>query len=766
MKTFTHNIIGLTLLYFGTFDCVGSDFGQFPNKSDENFGLRTESIKGTDSDLSDDSLIAWPRLESSSQDQSPKKTAVKQLTVPVFGRDSVITRNPVNANKRRDVTNKNTLPPLPLNFGKFQKALNNKSPLKASTFTLNKIRRISVQKKRRYSFSISNDQRTHNISQSILCADAFSSANRTLSPEERDINEDQQQAVRVYLATRTSCGEVISEVSEVDEISLRGSNNGTTGRVNMSASLTELPLLDQFCTTAEFSNTFPSPICSNMSQCSESVDASLVNRQISLSESRSRENEMMVRSPDFYIRQSESCYSKYNSGLQNSLPGTEIDTINEYQVYPAQDKKKLKKSTSLLSLFEAARPKIPTWDLVLSSQLPMYQYVPPKRPLKIILTIDGGGSRGLIPLFYLREFNRILGCDLPVDMYVGTSVGAIIATAAITKQLEELHEQFERLVQQIFPSQKWWQLIEIIKSYCMMAFYGYKYPANGRAEAIRSFLTPEMEKTIQKNKLDKTIADLLIPFCSAKSHEMFLYKNYVETAFNLFDAIMASSAAPTYFPPHKFIGKDRYSYEGTDGGVYANHPGLIALMEALKRYPGAELLMISLGTGCCRTSGETTDKLSIISWASKSATLFMDLQRVLVNYSLREFALIFPEIFRYIRINPVLSDKICITDGTSSQFLKILEESARLSISHDGSAHIQFDAAIKAFEEVIGIRQKEEEEDVENLRPYINNPSPRLLHVVEQAENVLLLMEAKCITQNVALSLLSENVEGFGEKRH
>ncbi|MBR1735329.1 MAG: patatin-like phospholipase family protein [Alphaproteobacteria bacterium] len=313
----------------------------------------------------------------------------------------------------------------------------------------------------------------------------------------------------------------------------------------------------------------------------------------------------------------------------------------------------------------------------------------PKPPVKIILSIDGGGSRGIIPLFYVNELSRRLEKEfgnnirLPIDMYAGTSVGALIATATAMGKQHEVHERYFSIVNQIF-SYKWW------KWPFTKIFLGYTYEPDGRAAAIRELVTPENEKEIE--------SDLIIPFCSAKTHDIFKYRNYAnDKRFSLFDALMSSSAAPTYFPPHVFTGLDNEHYEGTDGGIFANHPGAIALDDAFIRYPGSRYIMISIGTGQASASGNTTKGRNLISWAQKISDLFMNLQSKKTDDTLISIAgNHHTETFRYIRINPTLDRDDYITDGTSTAHLERLEMIARQSIEPGGSEK-------RKFEEVFNI---------------------------------------------------------------
>ncbi|MEO1137607.1 MAG: patatin-like phospholipase family protein, partial [Pseudomonadota bacterium] len=64
------------------------------------------------------------------------------------------------------------------------------------------------------------------------------------------------------------------------------------------------------------------------------------------------------------------------------------------------------------------------------------------------------------------------------------------------------------------------------------------------------------------------------------------------------DAIMASSAAPTFFPPHKVESPDNsFAVTAIDGGVFLNDPAMAAVTEAMRLFPGDDLRVVSLGTG-------------------------------------------------------------------------------------------------------------------------------------------------------------------------
>jgi len=65
------------------------------------------------------------------------------------------------------------------------------------------------------------------------------------------------------------------------------------------------------------------------------------------------------------------------------------------------------------------------------------------------------------------------------------------------------------------------------------------------------------------------------------------------------DVARATSAAPTYFPPHRVAGTPEPDYYSlVDGGVFANNPGMCAYVDALAEIGASpEVVMVSLGAG-------------------------------------------------------------------------------------------------------------------------------------------------------------------------
>jgi patatin-like phospholipase/acyl hydrolase len=223
-----------------------------------------------------------------------------------------------------------------------------------------------------------------------------------------------------------------------------------------------------------------------------------------------------------------------------------------------------------------------------------------------ILSIDGGGTKGLYSMIILDEFEKkfcIPNNKLLSDyfhMICGTSVGSLIAVAISLKiPMSVIIEIFEKNATFVFPTGK--------KRCCFSQLFVNLY-YNIRQLSGDKYDVKEYKKILEIFTQDKTMKDvnnlLCIPsYCVSKSkncvfkNKKIEFENLDETDADvkLIDVILASSAAPTYFPPHK-IGEDYYA----DGGLWANNPSEVGVVESLKYYVGNgkeydEYALLSIG---------------------------------------------------------------------------------------------------------------------------------------------------------------------------
>jgi patatin-like phospholipase/acyl hydrolase len=218
-----------------------------------------------------------------------------------------------------------------------------------------------------------------------------------------------------------------------------------------------------------------------------------------------------------------------------------------------------------------------------------------------ILSIDGGGIRGIIPALVLAELERRTGKPVAklFDLVAGTSTGGILAvglTMPGTKRkpkysADDLVSLYEENGDDIFHRSKWHQIRAIGN------LAEEKYPSEG----IERVLAERFGKAL----LSEVLTNVLVTAYDIELRQPHFFKSdrarkYPDRNFHLADIARATSAAPTYFEPAQIrsqAGDDPVAL--VDGGVYANNPAACALVEAICTYGAAlsDMTFLSLGTG-------------------------------------------------------------------------------------------------------------------------------------------------------------------------
>lgn len=217
----------------------------------------------------------------------------------------------------------------------------------------------------------------------------------------------------------------------------------------------------------------------------------------------------------------------------------------------------------------------------------------PKDRLFRILTIDGGGIRGLFPAAYLAEIERrfLGGSSIAkhFDMVAGTSTGGIIALGlANGKSAKEIASIYTERGEHIFPKPK---------------------PVAGLWKRFRSLRSPKYDRlNLQKellrvfghDVLDSVKTRVVIPSFEGEYGEPFIYKTPHHPDYQkdrhkaLVDIAQHTAAAPSYFE-----AAENHGYQMLDGGIWANNPIMQALVDVLACYevPRENIRILSIGTG-------------------------------------------------------------------------------------------------------------------------------------------------------------------------
>ncbi|HCS6848123.1 TPA: patatin-like phospholipase family protein, partial [Escherichia coli] len=198
-----------------------------------------------------------------------------------------------------------------------------------------------------------------------------------------------------------------------------------------------------------------------------------------------------------------------------------------------------------------------------------------------ILSLNGGGARGMFTISVLSEIERILASKHPnqdikigdyFDLITGTSIGGILALGLATgKSARELERVFFDRANNIFP--KRWSLTNLLRSLCAPI-----YRSNPLRETIQEMIGAETTF----NDLTRRV---MIPAVNLSTGKPQFFKTPHNPDFTrdgplkLIDAALATSAAPTYFAPH--YCEDLRAYFA-DGGLVANNPSYIGLLEVFR----------------------------------------------------------------------------------------------------------------------------------------------------------------------------------------
>jgi len=257
----------------------------------------------------------------------------------------------------------------------------------------------------------------------------------------------------------------------------------------------------------------------------------------------------------------------------------------------------------------------------------------PVRPVRV-LTIDGGGIRGIIPalvLEYLETSTKRPTAQL-FDAIVGTSTGGILALGLTVPGIDgtpeyaasDLAGLFPRWGKRIFPSggraasgersvDSGDSSRESVGSAARtLGSVTGDNPNYGRNPGHTSAAFMDaLERYFGPVTLSQALLEVVVTSFDATNGRPFLFSRTAARArpemdFEMRVAARATSAAPTYLPQP--ITLDQVTaLELIDGGVWANNPVLLGYHEAVRiaaaRGLTAEnVLVVSLGTGLLQTN--------------------------------------------------------------------------------------------------------------------------------------------------------------------
>lgn len=317
-----------------------------------------------------------------------------------------------------------------------------------------------------------------------------------------------------------------------------------------------------------------------------------------------------------------------------------------------------------------------------------------RRRARLILAIDGGGIRGVIAARVLAYVEAELGRPVAelFDLIAGTSTGGILAlglacpavesgsgsgsggagAAAVTPRYSAavLAGLYRERGSDIFSRPWWWRLRSL------GGLLEERYSAKPLDGVLAEYFT------------GLRLADALLPvmvtgYDIAARQTLFLKSwHHQHGDVAMAAAARATSAAPSYFEPARLVVGGRVR-SVIDGGVVANSPSVSAYAEALVRFPGERIRVLSLG------SGELTQPLPLrqakgwgaLGWVAPLLDCLLDGSAKAADYQMRLFLKA-----DYLRLQVRLDGASDALDDASATNITALEGVAEQLIAAQGPA--------------------------------------------------------------------------------
>jgi len=330
-----------------------------------------------------------------------------------------------------------------------------------------------------------------------------------------------------------------------------------------------------------------------------------------------------------------------------------------------------------------------------------------------VLSIDGGGIRGILPGQILVRLEEILqshkkGARIAdyFDFVAGTSTGGILACLYMlpdsknkTRPLLTAQDAVDLYLErgdEIFDISFWHRL----------------RTAGGTLD--EKYDAEELEEALKHYFGDLWLSDLLRP-CLITSYDIkrrrpqFFTQHDAGTNardFRVRDVARATSAAPTYFEAARVRSRSGIPYPLIDGGVFANNPTMCAYSECRSLNQGKkgrihnprakQMAILSVGTGSRRTpyAWKEAKDWGALGWIKPVIDIMMAGSSDTVGFHLRQIydAVSKPE--QYLRIEPNLGDASPALDDASDENLRALRDAG----VEAAEAH---DAELRAFAKLL-----------------------------------------------------------------
>jgi patatin-like phospholipase/acyl hydrolase len=325
----------------------------------------------------------------------------------------------------------------------------------------------------------------------------------------------------------------------------------------------------------------------------------------------------------------------------------------------------------------------------------MASFTPEKKFIRI-LSIDGGGVRGIIPGQILAKLEHKLQARTGdpekrladyFDFFAGTGTGGILSCAYIMPLKEKMRT----------PRFSASQIVDFYIRYAGSIFdntFDHKLITLGGL-LDEQYSAVGMEKMFSDYFESIQLSQLLKP-CVITSYDIHRRRGHFFTQhtasrpssdFYVRDIARATSAIPTYFECKEIASLSGVTYPLIDGSIVAYNPALCAVAEVSKVFYGSQartqqatlpaMLLLSLGTGLPKMqySYEDAKDWGLAKWARPLQRMTASANAEAVDYQLQQLYTGVGARQQYLRINPELPiDVVAEIDNVQPQNLQALKE--------------------------------------------------------------------------------------------
>jgi patatin-like phospholipase/acyl hydrolase len=304
-----------------------------------------------------------------------------------------------------------------------------------------------------------------------------------------------------------------------------------------------------------------------------------------------------------------------------------------------------------------------------------------------VLSIDGGGMKGIVSALVLIELEELIKKyagkkDVYLvdyfDLIAGTSTGSILSGLLLCpdEKRRPKYTAKDALELYLTHGKEMFQTDLLHKIVTVFGLVGPKYQNKNFEKALMGYFNDV--------KTSELLCPCLLTSYNTQTNQSVFFNSLSSQKdekrnYYLREAVLASTAAPTYFPPSCTRLNNVCMDCLVDGGVFANNPALCALIEALKLRKSRDIhntMVLSIGNVSNAKSYpyRKVRHWGIANWALPILNILMDASEQTTDYQLDKLYTVLGIPNQYLRVAAHVKEDIPSMDDTSEIAIQRLLE--------------------------------------------------------------------------------------------